>query len=237
MTVDYKSRWMTDNNLIKRIKNNNQGTEHKYVDLKGLPFGNKTTRKGLEKINFKFVDFSYSDFEECNFIDLTFSSCIFFKVDFSELRQWNCKYNNCTFDQSTFSNATLGLNSTFSDCTFINSKFKGKHFDFGKFNVFENCHFINCDISSTWIISITFNNCNFESKFSNVRFSGSQEVEALNKMEKGHFPVRLINCNLEKSIFNEVEIMDGVTLQLTTLPRQNSRRFNNDRTYYTTDPE
>ena len=232
MTTKFKNRWMKALDLLSVIKSNLHGSEFEKKDLKGLPFGNKEIRTNLENLNFIFVDFSYADFTNCNFSNLTFTNCILSNVNFTELRQWNCIYNKCIIEKSDFTNSTFGVNSKFMNCTFQQAKLKGKYFDFGQNNYFEYCNFIKCEISSTWILSVVFSQCNFESIFKNVRFSGTKEAEISSNSKEKNYPVTFRNCNLEKSIFKDLEIMDGVILEETILPDQNFERFNDDRIFY-----
>ncbi|HLO55317.1 MAG TPA: pentapeptide repeat-containing protein [Saprospiraceae bacterium] len=226
------NRWNNSDNLLDIIKTNSSGFSDDLVDLKGLPFGSKKLRTNLQNIKMSWIDFSYSNFEECNFTNNTFANCIFNYVTFVELRQWNCKYINCTFIYADFRNATLGLDTSFDGCIFKKCKLQGKYFDFGTQNKFINCDFINCNIQSAWILSITFENCIFSSKFLNVRFSGSKEADLRNQHVKNTYPATLLNCKMIDSIFKGVEIMDGAIIKNTLFPDQKSERFNNDRIYY-----
>ena len=232
MKSDFENKWVNEKELLAVIKSNQQGSELKPIDLRGIPFGSQKKRNILENFNFSYVDFSFADFTECNFTNLTFSNCKFSNVNFSDLRQWNCKYDNCIFEKSNFNNATLGVNSNFSNCTFIQTTLKGKYFNFGQNNLFQQCNFIDCDINSTWILSVTFKECIFASKFSDIRFSGTKETALSNKTEGKNYPATFIDCNFEKSTFKDLEIMDGSIIEKTILPNQKSERFNNDRIYY-----
>jgi len=225
--TELKSRWKFENNFLSIIKANCQGEEHNARDLKGIPYGDNRNRNSLENITFKFVDFSFASFENCNFIGLSFAKCIFKDVDFSDLRQWNCKFENCLFEKANFNNATLGVKNDFRGCIFLQAKLKGKYFSFGEFNLFDSCNFLHCDIRSAWIIATRFESCVFESIFKNVRFSGEVEAKI-----SGNYPATLTNCNLTKSIFRDVEIMDGAKFEKTSLPAQKHERINNDRIYY-----
>ncbi len=226
------NRWINSVDFGDIIKTNSHGLENNLIDLKGFPYGSKTIRKDLKNINVSWIDFSYSDFEECNFTNNTFANCIFNYVTFVELRQWNCRYINCTFLNTDFRNATLGVDTSFDGCIFQNCKLQGKYFDFGTKNKFTNCDFLKCNIQSALILSVTFENCTFSSRFSNVRFSGSLEANIRTQHDKNEYPATLLNCIMTDSKFKGVELMDGVILKNTLLPDQKSERFNNDRIYY-----
>lgn len=226
----FLDRWNDTHNLLRAIAAITRGTQGNLADLRGLPYGSEEVRKDLREVDLSWVDLSYASFEECNFFRVRFSDCLFRNVNFTELRQWNCEYVNCIFEKANFSNATLGVNTLFEGCIFKSCKLKGKYFNFGTQNLFKNSEFIECIIQSAWIGSVRFEGCAFSSRFTNIRFSGSKEA-SVDSDPHAH-PATLIDCDLGKSFFRGVEIMDGAIFKNSILPHQPSERFNNDRICY-----
>ena len=223
-------RWRDFPDSLNVVRARSSGTPNSRTDLRGLPFTTENFRNNIRSIDIDWADFSYANFHKCNFFDANFSNCVFVGSIFTEIRQWNCRYSDCNFEKADFTNATLGVGTLFEKCTFVGCKLKGKYFDFGSQNVFRECRFLDCKIQSAWIISVRFERCIFRSKFLNVRFSGS--VEASVRASEGEYPATLINCDLSKSEFKGVEIMDGAVMSGSVLPDQESERFNNDRIFY-----
>jgi hypothetical protein len=126
----------------------------------------------------------------------------------------------------------MGVEVKYLNCQFAKSTLTGKYFSFGQNTEFRKCIFDKCDIKSTWILSIIFDECIFSSKLTNVRFSGEKEAEVSTAQGRSEFPATFINCDFSNSLFQELEIMDGVILTETMLPDQYNERFNNDRIYY-----
>jgi len=124
----------------------------------------------------------------------------------------------------------MGVETKYDGITFDSCKLTGKYFSFGFQSHFKRSHFTNCEIGSAWINTIRFEKCTFSSKFKNVRLSGT--LEASIDPDGMEFPATFLECDLSKSVFEGVEIMDGVILDNTALPDQKSRRFNNDRLCY-----
>lgn len=221
-------RWNPDLNLSSMIKSS-KGFDNIESDFRGIPYGNLTSRKNLDDFQISDSDFTYSSFENCNFTNAKFLNCNFENANFIDTRFWDCEFIGCKFHKTDFRNATLGVNSIFDDCKFTSSKLKGKYFNFGYYSKFLNSKFSSCEIQSAWILSASFRNCHFDSKFTNVRFSGKKEAEVSSRKE---FPATFIDCNMEHSTFIRLEIMDGAILENTKLPNQKNSRFNNDRIYY-----
>ena len=221
-------RWNSNLDLSSRIKTM-KGFDNIEGDFRGIQYGSLTSRRNLEYLKVYDSDFTHSSFENCNFTKTKFTNCTFENANFKETRFWDCEFNQCTFHKTDFQNATLGVNSIFKDCKFISCKLKGKYFNFGSHSKFVNCKFLKCDIRSAWILSVLFDNSIFQSKFTNVRFSGIKEAEISDEKE---FPATLMDCDLTGSNFKGVEIMDGAIIQNSKLPKQKSLRFNNDRTYF-----
>ncbi|MBL8182404.1 MAG: pentapeptide repeat-containing protein [Blastocatellia bacterium] len=230
MTTNLIDRWKATPNLFRKLSSRNCGSPEALSDLRGIPYGNRDVRTSIRSLQLSYVDLSYATFQNCNFFDMKFIGCHFAKVDFTNLRQWNCKYLDCTFEKSDFRNATMGVATTFEGSTFASCKLKGKHFSFGSQNLFKETHFSKCEIGSAWIDSVRFEKCILSSKFKNVRFSGS--FEASLDPDKKEFPATFLECDLSKSVFEDVEIMDGAVIYDTALPDQKSERFNNDRLCY-----
>jgi uncharacterized protein YjbI with pentapeptide repeats len=208
------------------------GTKENYLDFGKSEYGKTGHRNNLTNNSFEFVNFNNSSFINCNLTDVIFKHCDFTRCDFTEIRQWNCVYENCTFDNARFYNASIGVNSKYSDCVFRKSKLYGKGFSFGHRSEFNRCLFENCDIKSTYIISTRFYECIISSKLTNLRFSGELEARVSTVNGNTQFPATFIKCNMDKSVFKNLEIMDGAILIETTLPDLYNERFNNDRTYY-----
>lgn len=208
------------------------GTHDNYLDFSKTEYGNSEYRNSLKNTKFQFINFNKSSFQNCNLINVVFKNCDFTRCDFTEVRQWNCIYENCKFTNAKFYNATMGVEVKYLDCQFTKSKLYGKYFSFGHNTEFNVCFFENCEIKSTWILSIIFKKCIFSSKLTNIRFSGKKEAKTSTTTGYLEFPATFINCDFSRSTFEELEIMDGAILTETILPKQKSERFNNDRIYY-----
>ncbi len=208
------------------------GTLDNYLDFTNTEYGDGEFRNLLEDIKFKFADFDNSSFKNCNLTNVTFENCNFIHCDFTEVRQWNCSYKNCKFGNTNFYNSTMGTMVEYFDCQFQKSKLYGRSFSFGYNSKYNRCSFEKCIINSTWILSVTFKDCVFSSRLTNIRFSGEKEAKVSTEMRKLEFPATFLNCNLSNSIFEDLEIMDGAILMETLLPNQHFERFNNDRIYY-----
>ena len=221
-------RWKLCKDLSLVLKNGT-GFDNDGLDYRGFPFADFYAKKNLK--DFKLVDanFLYANFENCMFTKGVFRNCVFETTNFKEIGLWDCTFIECKFIKTDFQNASMGVNTVYQDCIFDSCKLKGKYFNFGTQSKFLNCDFLKCDIRSAWILSVIFDNNKFESKFSNIRFSGLKEAKVRGKKE---FPATFKNCNMKNSIFKSVEIMDGAKLENTVLPTQKSSRFNDDRTYY-----
>ncbi len=208
------------------------GNVENLLDFTETEYGDNEFRNEIKNIKFEFVDFDNSNFRNCNITNVIFKNCKLSNCDFTEIRQWNSIYENCIFENCKFYNAYLGNNIKYSFCNFIKSKLNGKYFSFGKNTEFEKCTFEMCEIKSTWILTTKFIECDFSSKFINVRFSGTLEAIVSTTKNNLEFPATFIKCNLNKSTFKALEIMDGAILTNTILPNQENERFNNDRIYY-----
>lgn len=208
------------------------GTKDNYIDFSKIEYGNAEYRDDLKNTKFEYVDFNSSSFQSCNLTNVIFKHCDFTRCDFTDVRQWNCIYENCKFDNTKFFNATMGVDVNYSDCRFIKSKLNGKYFDFGHNSEFKRCDFVKCDIRSAWILSVKFYECTFSSKLANVRFSGKLEAQISISQGIFKFPATFIKCDMSKSIFEELEIMDGTILIETILPDQYNERFDINNIYY-----
>lgn len=208
------------------------GTYNNYLDFSNTKYGNSEYRNNLENTKFQFINFNKSSFQNCNLTNVVFKNCDFTRCDFTEVRQWNCVYENCKFTNVKFYNSTMGVEVKYFNCQFAKSKLYGKYFSFGHNTEFNMCTFESCEIKSTWILSIVFKECIFSSKLTDIRFSGEKEAKISTTNGHLEFPVTFVNCDFSRSIFEELEIMDGVILTETILPQQKSERFNNDRIYY-----
>ena len=206
-----------------------KGKQQELADLRGLSVGDGRFRQELRDLRIAWADFSFASFLECGFIKVKFENCKFKGTIFKELRSWDSEFVDCVFDGADFTNSTLGVRSRFSRCLFRNCKLKGKYFSFGHQARFRDCEFIDCRIQSAWILSVTFEQCNFASKFVNMRFSGA--LEASVSHDDDEYPATLIDCDLSRSIFKNVEIMDGAIFRNSLLPDQPSARVF-ERTYY-----
>ena len=211
--------------LIKKIK----GFQNSKGDFRGVPLGDSNIRNNIDEQSFRNCDFSFASFENCNLTNVKFDNCIFNRASLKYIRLWDCSFVNCTFKQTDFKSAALGYKCTYEHCTFVNSKLNGKDFDFGNQTKYLNCKFLDCQIGSTWILSVKFRDCTFNSQFKNVRFSGSLEVKLRKKKE---FPASFINCNLENSRFINLEIMEGVIFENSSLPKQDFTRTSIGSKYY-----
>jgi len=208
------------------------GAVDDYLEFSETEFGSVDYRNNIKNKKFQFVTFNKSSFQNCNLTNVIFKDCDFTLCDFTEIRQWNCIYENCKFTNSKFYNSTLGVEVKYINCQFIKSKLTGKYFTFGHNTEFKKCIFEKCDIKSTWIQSIVFDECIFSSKLINVRFTGEKEAKIATTDNYSEFPATFINCDFSNSIFEQLEIMDGAILNETVLPKQYNERFNNDRIYY-----
>lgn len=221
-------RWRGSDDFLSEI-NKRKGDQKDLADLRGLPVGDGRFRQELRDLNVSWADFSFASFLECGFTKVKFENCKFERTTFKELRSWDSEFVDCEFDGADFTNSTLGVRSRFTSCVFRNCKLKGKYFNFGTQARFRDCSFVDCHIQSAWILSVTFERCNFASKLVNMRFSGA--LEASVSHDDHEYPATLIDCDLSKSVFKSVEIMDGAIFENTLLPDQTSRR-GFERTYY-----
>lgn len=224
-------RWEDSPNFLREVTAR-KGNQQELADLRGLPVGDGRFRQELRDLSIAWADFSLASFLECGFTKVKFENCKFERTTFKELRSWDSEFINCDFDGADFTNSTLGVRSLFSGCVFRNCKLKGKYFSFGYQSRFRDCQFIDCHIQSAWILSVTFDRCNFSSKFVNMRFSGAREAATETSIvHHNAYPATLIDCDLSKSTFKSVEIMDGAIFKNTLLPDQPSERVF-ERTYY-----
>lgn len=208
------------------------GAKDNYLHFTKTEYGDKKHRNDLSSSNFEFVDFNNSSFLNCNLTNVLFKYCNFTGCDFTEVRQWNCIYENCSFTNSKFYNATMGVNAKYSDCLFRKSMLNGKGFSFGHNSEYNRCTFEKCDIKSAWILSTRFYECTFSSRLTNVRFSGELEAKVSTSHDRLEFPATFIKCDMSKSVFEELEIMNGAILTDTSLPNQHNERLKDDRIYY-----
>lgn len=208
------------------------GSTDNYLDFSNIEYGSSKVRNDMKNKVFQFAFFNESNFYNCNLTNVIFKNCDFTLCDFTEVRQWNCVYENCKFINTKFYNATMGVAVKYLECQFLKSKLTGKYFSFGHKSEFTKCAFEKCDIKSTWILSTVFKECSFSSKLINVRFSGQKEAEVSSTYGQPEFPATFIGCDFSKSVFEDIEIMDGAILTDTFLPNQRYERFNNDRIYY-----
>lgn len=214
-------RWEANPDVVDEI-NKRTGDHQELADLRGLPVGDGKFPQELRDLKVSWADFSFANFLNCGFTKMKFENCKFERTTFKELCSWDSEFAHCEFDGADFTNSTLGVRSLFTDCVFRNCKLKGKYFSFGNQSRFRNCKFIDCHIQSAWILSVTFDRCIFSSKFVNMRFSGA--LEASVSHDDGEYPATLIDCDLSRSVFKSVEIMDGAIFKNTLLPDQTSQR-------------
>ncbi|MEH6682531.1 MAG: pentapeptide repeat-containing protein [Sediminicola sp.] len=221
-------RWEPYKDLSLILKNGT-GFENDRFDYQGFPFSHSHSKENIKGVKLEGANFLFANFENCMLTKAVFRNCVFETTNLKEIALWDCTFFKCIFINTDFQNANMGVNTIYQDCIFDSCKLKGKYFNFGSRSKFLNCNFSKCDISSAWILSVIFDKSKFESKFTNVRFSGIKEANVLGKKE---FPATFKNCDMKNSIFKSVEIMVGAKLENTILPDQESTHFNNDRIYY-----
>lgn len=91
-----------------------------------------------------------------------FGGCEFKSCKFM-LEKFNCAiFRSCTFENCYFAGEITFCDCLFSHCKFINCIFD-VNMTFQNCN-FNTCEFTNCDFTKSWINTVIFNDCIFESR-------------------------------------------------------------------------
>lgn len=259
---ELKSRWLTDEGqkkvqiIIDTLKKKSKLSDLTFletydgrIDLRGIQLstldkeikissGNHSVIQKygtlkLKKNLLSSVDFSYSDICYSSFKKMTFENCIFENTKAIELRITASHFNNCIFKKTNLFYSYINKNifndsGSFNNCDFIESNLSKCIF---YFPVINNCRFIDCDLDETNFNGSRFSNTKFSGLLDSIWFRGYARnvmCNSIYSMFKKKNKNPMLNVNFEDAILKGISFAGGIDLRNCIFPENDNYIFLKD---------